>query len=241
MEIALILRDIGKKAFDGSEEIKASVVVQSIMKEVLQSKPDRDDLLALSKSQYRKAYPGRLFPHATFTNSYILKQWIYNLTSNTIVTADVSADLAASMRGSYMISMRSDLYAKLQQLANENGIKRHDLIESILTEWTNNSQHNTAGSKRFVTDAQYYSYSIGQIARLERDLTGNFNPDKYLIEIPKDKINAVKTYAKTELTEKEFNEKFDRLKGLSLDHAIEPSNYGYFMGGFYGIGIGNIN
>lgn len=79
MEVALIRIDPNKNGDDGRPKIVASTVVDTNLKTADQAKPDRDDLLALTRTKFRRQFPGKQFPFISEVVDDVLKQWLYKL------------------------------------------------------------------------------------------------------------------------------------------------------------------
>lgn len=78
MEVALIRIDPNKKGDDGRPKIVASTVVDTNLKTANQAKPDRDDLLALTRTKFFRTFPGRRFPTSTKTTDADILLWAQN-------------------------------------------------------------------------------------------------------------------------------------------------------------------
>lgn len=234
MEVALIRIDPNKKDDDGRPIIVASAVVDTSLKVANQTKPDRDDLLALSRAKFFRTFPGHRFPTSILCRDDVLNEWKCNIYS--IKTNVLASD---SEKAQFTVLTSKEIKKSLKTLAKKHNKTLSKFVEQIIVNWINQVSGNAIMNIQ-ITDSQSFAYCVGNVARLERELTGKFDPDKYLIGNPKEKIKAVKTYAKTELNDKEFHDTFDALKGINIDQSIPPENYGFFMAGFYGSNLNDL-
>lgn len=229
MEVALILVNVNKNDSDGRPKIVACEIVDTNLITAIATMPEVGGLMALSRVKFRRRFPGRRFP-ASFGRNAVLAQWKYNLYAERV------GKRAESNGDSKNLSVQIDLNIKmaLKVLAKRHHKTLSEFTEYVLTDWINQYNSGTTSCESLEMNQQF-AFNVGRIARFERDMTGSFDPDKYLTGTLSKKIKAVKTYAQIVLQPDELNEFFGFLKDENLERPILPQNYGWFMAGFYNL------